>query len=166
MRNASKRQNGKQTIHKHLPLMTAEHTKSHDEARIRAAIDARANAIRAKRVQGVMDCFTEDSVGFYLEPPLRQSPHNEDLGGWFATWHGSIGYEMRDLAVTSGDDVAYCHSLIHLTGTRTDGETTDVWYRETLCLRKIRDQWLITHIHESVPMYMDGTFKAAIDLKP
>ena len=139
---------------------------SDNEKRIRATIEARANTIRGKNVQGVKACFTEDSIGFYLAPPLRESPHKDDLAGWFATWHGSIGYETRDLAITSGDDIAYCHSLIHLTGTRTDGERTDVWYRESLCFRKIGDQWLITHIHESVPMYMDGTFRAAIDLKP
>jgi ketosteroid isomerase-like protein len=139
---------------------------SDNEEKIRATIDARAKAIRSKNAQAVIACFTEDSVGFFLEPPLRQSPHKEDLTGWFATWHGAIGYEICDLAITSGDDVAYCHSLSHLTGTRTDGEGTDVWYRETLCFRRIGDQWLITHIHESVPMYMDGTFKAAIDLKP
>ena len=133
---------------------------------IRATIDARANAIRTKNVQGVRRCFTDDSIGFYIAPPLRESPHQEDLAGWFATWREAIGYESRDLKITSGDDIAYCHSLSHLTGTRTDGERTDIWFRETLCFRRIDDQWLITHIHESLPMYMDGTFRAAIDLKP
>lgn len=137
-----------------------------NEARIRGIIDARANSIRRKDARGVTACFTDDSVGFFLEPPLRQSPRKEDLTGWFATWHGAIGFEMRDLAISSSDDVAYSHSLIHLTGTRTDGETTDVWYRETLCFRRAGDQWSITHVHESVPMHMDGSFKAAIDLKP
>lgn len=137
-----------------------------DEGKIRATIDARANVIRGKKVEGVQACFTEDSVGFYLAPPLRQSSLKEDLAGWFSTWHGSIGYEMRDLAITSGGDIAYCHSLSHLTGTRTDGERTDVWYRETLCFRKIGGQYLIAHVHESVPIYMDGTLRAAIDLKP
>jgi ketosteroid isomerase-like protein len=136
------------------------------EEKIRTTIDARANAIRNKNVQDVRACFTEDSVGFYFAPPLRESPHKDDLAGWFASWHGSIGYEMREQTITSDDDIAYCHGLCHLTGTRTDGTGTDVWYRETLCFRKIGDQWQITHIHESVPMYMDGTFKAAIDLKP
>jgi ketosteroid isomerase-like protein len=137
-----------------------------NEQNIRATIDARANAIRTKNVQGVRRCFTDDSIGFYLAPPLRESPQHEDLAGWFATWHASIGYESRDLKITSGDDIAYSHSLSHLTGTRSDGERTDVWFRETLCFRRIGGQWLITHIHESLPMYMDGTFRAAIDLKP
>ena len=133
---------------------------------IRATIDARANAIRTKNVQGVRRCFTDDSIGLYIAPPLRESPHPDDLAGWFATWREAIGYESRDLKITSGDDIAYCHSLSHLTGPRTDGERTDVWFRETLCFRRIYDQWLITHIHESLPMYMDGTFRAAIDLRP
>ena len=140
--------------------------KSDNEETIRAAIDARANAIRSKNLRDVRACFTEDSVGYYLAPPLQESPQKDDLAGWFATWHGSIGYTTREVVITSGDDLAYCHCLCRLTGTRTDGTETDVWYRETLCLRKIGGHWKITHIHESVPMYMDGTFRAAIDLHP
>jgi ketosteroid isomerase-like protein len=47
-----------------------------------------------------------------------------------------------------------------------DGEKVDMWLRETLCFRKIDGKWKITHEHESVPFYMDGSFKAAVDLKP
>jgi ketosteroid isomerase-like protein len=146
--------------------MTTETIKSPDKVQIRETIDARANAIRNKNVQGVLLNFTKDSVGYFLETPLQQSPLKEDLAGWFATWNSSIGYEIGNLKITIGDNIAYCHSLNHLTGSRTDGEYTDVWFRETLCLQKINSQWLITHIHESVPMYMDGSLKAAIDLKP
>ena len=146
--------------------VTSEDTNAHDEAQIRGTIHARANAIRNKYVQGVLPNFTKDSVGYFLETPLQQSPLKEDLAGWFATWRGPIGYEIGDLEITAGDDVAYCHSLSRLTGARTDGENTDIWFRETLCFRKINGQWLITHLHESVPMYMDGSLKAAIDLKP
>ena len=88
------------------------------------------------------------------------------LAGWFATWRGLIGYEIGDLKIAVGDGIAYCHSLSRWTGARTDGEDTDIWFRETICLRKVNGQWLITHIHESVPMYMDGSLKAAVDLKP
>ncbi len=47
-----------------------------------------------------------------------------------------------------------------------DGEKVDMWLRETLCFRKIDGKWKITHEHESVPFCMDGSFKAAVDLKP
>jgi len=90
----------------------------------------------------------------------------EDLAGWFATWRGPIGYEIGDLRITAGNDVAYCHSLSRYTGARTDGTDTDIWFRETFGLRKINGQWLITHLHESVPLYMDGNPRAATDLQP
>ena len=100
------------------------------------------------------------------KPHSNSRPSKEDLAGWFSTWRGLIGYEIGDLKIAVGDDIAYCHSLSRWTGARTDGEDTDIWFRETICLRKMNGQWLITHIHESVPMYMDGSLKAAIDLKP
>jgi ketosteroid isomerase-like protein len=38
--------------------------------------------------------------------------------------------------------------------------------RTTVGLRKIDGKWLIVHVHESVPFYMDGSDRAALDLKP
>jgi PhnB protein len=35
-----------------------------------------------------------------------------------------------------------------------------------LGLRQRRGAWRIVHAHESVPFLMDGSIKAAIDLKP
>jgi PhnB protein len=54
-----------------------------------------------------------------------------------------------------------------MSGTKTDGEKVDMWLRATLCFRKIGGhQWKIVHEHESVPFYMDGSYKAAVDLTP
>jgi activator of Hsp90 ATPase-like protein/SnoaL-like protein len=65
-----------------------------------------------------------------------------------------------------GRGVGFCHSLNRLSGTKTDGEEIDMWLRATVCFRKIDGKWTITHRHESVPFYMDGSYKAAVDLKP
>jgi ketosteroid isomerase-like protein len=35
-----------------------------------------------------------------------------------------------------------------------------------LGFRKIDGKWAIAHEHSSVPFYMDGSYKAAVDLKP
>jgi PhnB protein len=51
-------------------------------------------------------------------------------------------------------------------GTKTDGAKGDLWFRHTFGFQRIKGEWKIAHEHESVPFYMDGSFKAAIDLKP
>jgi PhnB protein len=88
------------------------------------------------------------------------------LETWFSTFNGPIEYDIRELTIATGDDIAFCHSLDHMSGTMSDGQKTDLWLRNTIGLRKIDGKWKITHQHESVPFYMDGSFKAAIDLKP
>jgi ketosteroid isomerase-like protein len=41
-----------------------------------------------------------------------------------------------------------------------------MWFRVTLGLRRIDGKWLVTHEHSSVPFYMDGSLRAAVDLNP
>ena len=147
-------------------MMTIEIASSPDDGQIRAMLDARANAMRNKDIQGVLSGFADDAVGYFLDAPLEQSPLQQDLAEWFASWVGPIGYEMRGLTIESGGDVAYGHALSRITGARTDGEETDMWFRETFCLRRTNGRWLITHVHESVPLYMDGIVRAAFDLTP
>ena len=102
-----------------------------------------------------------------LAPPLRVIDADpEGLESWFATWRDAIGYEISDLYVTVGAGVAFCYGLVHLTGGRTDGSDADAWFRSTLCLRRDEGVWKISHLHQSVPMYMDGSLRAAVDLKP
>lgn len=130
-------------------------------------IDSWAQAMRVKDAAGVAAHQAQDLVQFDFAPPLQTVGINpKGLQDWFATWRGKIGYEIADLHITANDDIAFCHALIHLSGSRTDGSESDVWFRNTLCLRKIDSVWKIVHGHESVPMHMDGSFRAAIDLKP
>ena len=137
------------------------------EARIRALIDDWANAIRAKDVDGVLAQHMADSVTFDLAPPLISTGTDaKGLRAWFATWRGGLGYEIRDLTIFAGADAAFCHSLNRLSGTKNDGEKDDIWFRLTLCFRNIGGAWKIAHQHESVPFYMDGSYRAAVDLKP
>jgi ketosteroid isomerase-like protein len=137
------------------------------KAQIRALIDDWLKSIRDKNAEGVMAHHAVDSVTFDLAPPLVATGADaKDLQAWFATWRGPLGYEIRDLHVTAGDTAAFCHGLSRLRGTKTDGEKADVWFRLTLGFRKIQGAWKITHQHESVPFYMDGSYRAAVDLKP
>jgi PhnB protein len=110
----------------------------------------------------------QDSVRFYLAPPLQATtPLRQNLEEWFATWQGEIGYEIRDLKIQTAADVAYAHSLNHMTGAKANGgPAADLWFRETMGLRQVDGRWRITHAHESVPFKMVGGFRAAVDLRP
>lgn len=141
--------------------------KATDEAQIRAVIEKWADSLRTKNAEGVLSHYAPKLVHFSLAPPLLSAVSDaKGLNAWFATWQGPIGYEIRNLRVTVGDDVAFSHSLNRMHGTKMDGTTSDLWFRHTLGLRRINGEWKIAHEHESVPFYMDGSFKAAIDLKP
>ena len=140
-----------------------------NEGEIRALIDDWAMAVRAKDVDAVTSHYAANIVAFDLAPPLEYAGADtlrRSLETWFPTFQGPIGYEVRDLSITAGGDVAFCRSLNRISGTRTDGEHTDVWVRATVGLRKIDGEWKVTHEHASVPFYMDGSYRAAIDLKP
>ena len=152
--------------------MSTEATKNDkaiDEAHIRQLADNWAKAIRAKDINAIMSHYTPDILVFDLAPPLQYvgiDAYRKNFEEWFSSFQGPIGYEIRDLSISPGDDVAFGHSLNRISGKRTSGEETDVWLRATVCYRKIDGKWRVAHEHVSVPFYMDGSYKAAVDLKP
>jgi predicted dithiol-disulfide oxidoreductase (DUF899 family)/ketosteroid isomerase-like protein len=144
-------------------------SRANDEARVRELIADWAAAVRVKDVDRVVAHYAADVVSFDLAPPLQYAGTEalrKSLAEWFATFQGLIGYDVHDLIITAGGDVAFCRSLNRISGRRTNGEETDVWVRATMGVRKVGGRWLIAHEHASVPLYMDGSEKAAIDLKP
>jgi len=122
-----------------------------------------------KDAVAVMSHYAPNLVLFDLAPPLQYSAENvlnkTDLEKWFCTFRGSIGYEIVDPNIPADHKIAFSHSLNHLTGTTTTGESVDLWLRATVGFLKIHQKWAITDWRGSVPFYMDGRYKAAIDLK-
>lgn len=141
--------------------------RAHDEDQIRQIMTDRVAAMRERDADRFVSHYAADVVKFDLAPPLRyaapKATHADALRAWFSDkGDGPIGYDIRDLDVTVGDDVAFCHSL-----TRMGAEDIFLlWFRSTIGLRKIDGAWRITHEHHSTPFYMDGSGKAALDLRP
>ena len=141
-----------------------------DVAQIRALLDEFTRAIRNKDAAGAIATLAEDAVAFDLAPPLRIGPQaTRDpawYDEWFTTWKGPIVSRSQDLEVAVGGDVGYAYGLQHMTGTKTDGEEVDLWFRATACFRREDGHWRITHMHNSVPFSMDGSGKALLSLRP
>jgi hypothetical protein len=60
-------------------------------------------------------------------------------------------YEVTDLTVTTQGELAFVHSLNHVSGTLANGHITDLWVRWTAYFRRIDGVWLVVHDHGSVP---------------
>ena len=76
-----------------------------------------------------------------------------------------LGYEIHDLTITVGDDVAFAHSLNRISGTLKNGSRNEFWLRATTCFRKIDGKWLIAHDQVSVPLDLESG-RALLNLEP
>ena len=139
-----------------------------DEIQIRKVIEDKIEAVRAKDIDGATGSYAPDVLSFDVVNALQYEGADairKRLKEWFAQFDGPIGFEIRDLSITAGREVAFSHSLDHVSATTTSGGKLDMWWRETACYRKIDGKWLITHQHSSVPFDVE-TGKASLDLRP
>ncbi len=148
--------------------MTIEENRMNDETAIRELVNGLVRAIRAKDIDGVMSAYAPGIVAFDIVPPLQYVGAEAFRKPWqevFEAYRDPIQYEVRDLSITAGDDVAFSHSLNRIGGTLKNGQKTDLWLRWTACYRKIDGKWSIVHLQASVPVDL-GKGKAMLDLKP
>jgi uncharacterized protein (TIGR02246 family) len=114
----------------------------------------------------IVEAYAPDAVIYDLAPPLgRRGMHRDSVTAWLAGWEGPIQIDAHDVDLTVDGDVAFVSSFTRMRG-RQGGADQDLWYRTTTCLRKIRGRWRIICDHSSVPFYMDGSYRAAVDLQP
>ncbi|MEH2168273.1 MAG: nuclear transport factor 2 family protein [Nostoc sp.] len=148
--------------------MTTENGKSNDEAQIRTIIEERIKAVHDKDINALLSNHAPDILSFDIINPLQYigaDTVKERAQKWVSSFQGSIGYQIRDLNITTGETVAFCHYLYCVSGTLTDGGKVEMWVRATVCLREINGKWMIVHEHQSVP-FDPETGKASLNLKP
>lgn len=139
-----------------------------EEARIRRLFDEWTNAVREKNIETLMCYYAPDIVAYDLIPPMQFKGIDAYRNAWqtgFDCMTGDVEFETRDVHLSVGEDIAFCHRLVRMAGTSKDGENFGCWMRWTTGLNKINGSWRITHEHISVPFDME-TDKALMDLKP
>jgi ketosteroid isomerase-like protein len=139
-----------------------------DEAKIRQHLGKMSEELRAKNLDGLRRLYATDVVSFDVEPPLQHLGVEAKLKNWekVFTFFQDVAYELRELTLTVGDDVAFGHGFGRLSGTLMNGTATSgMWVRGTFCFRKIDGNWQITHDQASVPFDM-ASGKGVTDLEP
>jgi ketosteroid isomerase-like protein len=130
-----------------------------DEADLRRRIDEYAEAIRAMDIERVVSIYAPDIVTFDIVPPLKKVGAAAKGKNWldvFAAYQPPLGYEIRELTITTGDDIAFARSFNRISGTLKSGGKTDFWLRWTACFRKVDGKWLMVHDHASVPIDVES----------
>lgn len=137
-----------------------------DRSQIDALFEQLNRGYAEHNADTIVSAYTRDAVIYDLAPPLRHRGLDPTcLSEWLSTWEGPLGMDMQDFDITIDDNLAVATALSKMYGTK-EGEHKELWVRTTWALRKIHGQWLISHDHASVPFYMDGSFRAAVDLTP
>ncbi|GAA1980583.1 YybH family protein [Catenulispora subtropica] len=146
--------------------MTTQHER--DEIAIEEHIGRIAEGIRARDIEALRPLYAEDVVSFDVEPPLQHVGVDAKLANWTRvfTVFQEVDYEVRDLILTVGDEVAFGRCFGRLHGTLANGTKTEgMWVRATICLQKRDGAWTIVHDQASVPFDVVSG-KGVADLQP
>lgn len=136
------------------------------DPQIAAVMEAVRQGLLQRDARAVVAAYAPDAVIFDLAPPLAHSMDVKQLATWFESWDGPVEQLLQDFNVTVQGALAVGHGLVHVSARTKAGETAAWWMRLTVCLAREGGDWKITHEHTSVPFYMDGSYRAAIDLSP
>jgi ketosteroid isomerase-like protein len=141
---------------------------AHEEAAIRRQIEKVVEGLRAKDLEALREPYASDVVSFDVEPPLQHVGIEAKLANWARVFEvfETVDYELRDLTLSIGGDVAFGYAFGRLSGTMKNGvATAGMWVRVTYGLRKIDAAWKIAHDQVSVPLdVLSGT--GMVDLEP
>jgi len=139
-----------------------------EEQQIRDLVADWLKAVHARDVDAVMKDYAPDFTGYDLFAPTKVTgadDYRKNYEMWFDQCSGPPTYEIRELDVTAGEEVAFCRSLNRMMTPQEDGGTGECWLRVTVCFKKIAGSWKVVHEHVSVPLDME-TQKGVFDFRP
>jgi ketosteroid isomerase-like protein len=133
---------------------------------VHGVLESLQRAMHARDAAAVVALYAPDAMLYDLAPPLGDRPDEAALAMWLASWDGPVTESWRDLKVRVSGDLALCHGYVRVSTRTKEHEDAAWWMRRTLGLTRTGESWRIVHEHGSVPFYMDGSSRAALDLEP
>lgn len=141
-----------------------------DEEQIRQLVERWAWAVHAGDLDTVLADHAEDIVMFDVPPPYQgvrgKAAYRETWPGFFEWQAQGAVFEIVELDVTAGADVAFAYALLRC-GTEEDfAADPDQRLRLTLGLRRQDGRWVVTHEHHSFSDTSGPSEEAAIRAAP
>jgi uncharacterized protein (TIGR02246 family) len=131
-----------------------------DEQQIRDLVERWARAAHAGDLDAVLRDHAGDIVMFDVPPPQQGA---RGLDAYRDTWPGFFEWQAKgatfdilELQVTAGADVAYAWALLRCGTAEENAAHPDRRLRLTLGLRKEDGRWVVAHEHHSFPDETSG----------
>jgi uncharacterized protein (TIGR02246 family) len=125
-----------------------------DEDAIRDLVENWARAVRLKDLDGILANHSPDILMFDVPPPIQSKGIEAYRKTWdlFFSWsQDSKIFDINEMNITAGNDVAFVTALMRCAGTEANGDKIELPFRLTIGLRKIDGQWIVMHEHHSIP---------------
>ncbi len=91
---------------------------------------------------------------FDVPPPIQSKGIEAYKKTWdvfFAWSKDSCVFDISEMNITAGQDVAFATAMMHCAGTEANGDQIELDFRLTIGLRKIGGRWIVMHEHHSIP---------------
>jgi len=91
---------------------------------------------------------------FDVPPPIQSigiEAYKKTWDVFFAWSKDPCVFEIVEMNITAGQDVAFATAMMRCSGTETNGEQIELDFRLTIGLRKIDGRWIVMHEHHSIP---------------
>ncbi len=122
---------------------------------IRELIVRWARAVHEGRIDAVVEDRAEDIVMFDVPPPYEGvrgiDAYREVWPPFFAWQDQGAVFDVEELEVTAGQDVAFAHALVRCGTEEELAARPGFRLRLTLGLRKEAGRWVVAHEHHSFP---------------
>jgi ketosteroid isomerase-like protein len=136
------------------PTTSETTVSSSDNEQIRDLLLRWAETTRKGQLDDVLDNHAADAVIFDVLPPMKYEgtdAYRKSWGEWQPNTIEMGHFDIHELKITVGQDVAFAHCFILCGGTLESGKQFEDWVRATFCLQKINNRWLVEHQHISMP---------------
>jgi uncharacterized protein (TIGR02246 family) len=126
---------------------------ANDATEIRSLIERWAKAVHAGDLDEVLADHADDILMFDVPPPENGVPgieaYRETWPPFFEWQAQGASFEIVELNVTAGEEVAYAHALLRCgTAAKLEAQPENR-LRLTIGLRKQGGRWLVAHEHHS-----------------
>jgi ketosteroid isomerase-like protein len=128
-------------------------------AQVRLILQQSATATRKGQRNDLLANHLPDVLIYDVLAPMKYegaAAYRQSWDDWQPDTRGEAQFDLQDLSVSVGGDVAFAHCFIKCGGVLPNGKMFEDLVRATFCLRKASDSWKVAHQHISKPIQIAG----------